>query len=88
MLHTERVGDVIQLAVGATGVGAIFQTYEAGKSVAMGDEQGYFAFGGSTVMTFFEPGKITLAEDILRNTAECLETYARQGDLLGHVCTQ
>lgn len=88
MLHTERVGDVIQLAVGATGVGAIFQTYEAGKSVAMGDEQGYFAFGGSTVMTFFEPGKITPAEDILRNTAECRETYARQGDLLGHVCTQ
>ncbi len=85
MLHSERVGDVIQLAVGATGVGAIFQTYEAGKPVAMGDEQGYFAFGGSTVMTFFEPGRILPAEDILRNTAECRETFARQGDLLGTV---
>ncbi len=85
MLHSERVGDVIQLAVGATGVGAIFQTYESGKPVAMGDEQGYFAFGGSTVMTFFEPGRIQLAEDILRNTADCRETFARQGDLLGTV---
>lgn len=85
MLHTERVGDVVQLAVGATGVGAIFQTYESGKPVAMGDEQGYFAFGGSTVMTFFEPGRIQLAEDIVRNTAECRETFARQGDLLGTV---
>ena len=85
MLHTERVGDVVQLAVGATGVGAIFQTYEGGKPVAMGDEQGYFAFGGSTVMTFFEPGRIQLADDILRNTAECRETFARQGDLLGTV---
>ena len=85
MLHSERVGDVIQLAVGATGVGAIFQTYESGKPVAMGDEQGYFAFGGSTVMSFFEPGRIQLAEDILRNTADCRETFARQGDLLGTV---
>lgn len=85
MLHSERAGDVIQLAVGATGVGAIFQTYEAGKAVAMGDEQGYFAFGGSTVMTFFEPGRIELADDILRNTAECRETFAKQGDLLGHI---
>ena len=85
MLHSERVGDVIQLAVGATGVGAIFQTYESGKPVAMGDEQGYFAFGGSTVMTFFEPGRIQLADDILRNTADCRETFARQGDLLGTV---
>ena len=51
----------------------------------MGDEQGYFAFGGSTVMTFFEPGRIQLAEDIVRNTAECRETFARQGDLLGTV---
>ena len=85
MLHSERVGDVIQLAVGATGVGAIFQTYESGKPVAMGDEQGYFAFGGSTVMTFFEPGHIQLADDILRNTADCRETFARQGDLLGTV---
>lgn len=85
VLHTERVGDVLQLAVGATGVGAIYQTYEAGKPVAMGAEQGYFGFGGSTVMTFFEPGRIELAEDISRNTAECRETFARQGDLLGKV---
>lgn len=85
VLHTERVGDVLQLAVGATGVGAIYQTYEAGAPVAMGDEQGYFGFGGSTIMTFFEPGRIELAEDICRNSAECRETFARQGDLLGKV---
>ncbi len=85
VLHTTRVGDVIQLAVGATGVGAIFQTYSPGERVSKGDEQGYFAFGGSTVMTFFEPGRITLAEDIATNTAKGMETFARCGDLLGKI---
>ncbi len=83
VIHTPDLGDVLSLAVGATGVGAIFQTYTPGATVSMGEEQGYFAFGGSTVMTFFEPGRVQLAEDLLRNTANCVETYARQGDVMG-----
>ncbi len=86
VLHTPDMGDVLSLAVGATGVGAIFQTYRPGTPVAMGDEQGYFAFGGSTVMTFFEPGRVQLAQDLLSNTANCVETYARQGDSMGVRC--
>jgi phosphatidylserine decarboxylase len=66
-------------------VGAIYQTYEPGKPVAKGDEHGYFGFGGSTVMTFFEPGKVKLAEDILTNSANCTETFARMGDTLGTI---
>ncbi|MGN0867996.1 MAG: phosphatidylserine decarboxylase [Akkermansia sp.] len=85
VLHTPDCGEVLLLAVGATGVGSIFQTYRAGEPVCKGDEQGYFAFGGSTVMSFFEPGRITLAPDLVANTAEGFETYARQGDLLGHI---
>ncbi len=85
-IHTPDLGDVLSLAVGATGVGAIFQTYTPGASVAMGEEQGYFAFGGSTVITFFEPGRVQLAEDLLANTANCVETYARQGDSMGTRC--
>ena len=85
VLHTPHLGDVLHLAVGATGVGAIFQTYEAGKAVQKGAEQGYFAFGGSTIMTFFEPGRVQLAEDIVKNTENCVETFARQGDVLGSV---
>ncbi|MBQ9835585.1 MAG: phosphatidylserine decarboxylase [Akkermansia sp.] len=85
-LHTPNMGDVLILAVGATGVGAIGQTYTPGATICKGDEQGYFAFGGSTIITFYEPGRVQLAEDILRNTANCTETYARQGDILGHIC--
>ncbi len=88
LLHTPDLGDVLCLAVGATGVGAIFQTYAPGAEVAMGAEQGYFAFGGSTVMTFFEPGRVQLAADLLANTANCVETYARQGDSMGSRCSK
>lgn len=87
IMQTPHIGDVLILAVGATGVGAIEQTYTPGKSICKGDEQGYFAFGGSTIITFYEPGRIQLAEDILRNTQNCIETYARQGDILGSICS-
>ena len=85
LIRNTAVGDVVSLAVGATGVGAIFQTYAPGCPMSKGDEQGYFAFGGSTVMTFFEPGRVQLAADILENTARCTETYAHMGDTLGSI---
>ncbi len=85
VLHTPGLGEVLSLAVGATGVGAICQTYVPGRPVGKGEEQGYFAFGGSTVMTFFEPGRVRLAPDLLEHSAQCIETYARQGDVLGQI---
>ena len=85
VLHTDTVGDILCLAIGATGVGAIHQTYNAGARVEKGEEQGYFAFGGSTVMTFFEPGRVRPAADLLENTSKGLETYARMGDVLGDI---
>lgn len=83
LLHTPHLGLIATIAVGATGVGAIRQTYHPDHPVCKGDEQGYFAFGGSTIITLFEPGRIRIADDLLRNTAEGLETFARQGDILG-----
>ena len=85
VIHSDAVGDVLSLAVGATGVGAITQTYTPEQHVDKAQEQGYFAFGGSTVMTFFEPGRIQLAEDIAEHSAACVETYAHMGDVLGSV---
>lgn len=85
LLRTPHLGDIVHLAVGATGVGTIFQTYTPDSPVKKGDEQGYFAFGGSTIMTFFEPGRVQLADDILRNTEQCTETFAHVGDTLGRI---
>ncbi len=84
-LQTEEAGDVLLLPIGATGVGAIHQTYTAEQRVEKGDEQGYFAFGGSTVVSFYLPNRVKISQDLLDNTARGYETYARQGDVLGRI---
>ena len=82
-LETERFGAVLYLEIGATNVGSIVQTYTAGKPVAKGDEKGYFRFGGSSTLLLFEPGRIALAPDLLEQSREQRELYARVGDRLG-----
>lgn len=85
LLQTEKAGQIAIIAIGATGVGAIYQTYKPGQAVQKGDEMGYFAFGGSTIMCLFEPGRVQLAADLLEQTAQGRELYARQGDVLGEL---
>lgn len=80
MLHTEDIGDVAIVAVGATGVGSIHQTYVPGQPVHQGDQQGYFCFGGSTVICLFEPGSLQMDEDLLEQTERGYELYAHVGD--------
>lgn len=78
-LETEHLGTVLLLEIGATCVGGIRQTYIPGHPVAKGAEKGYFEFGGSSTITIFEPGAVTLAADLLENTANRTELYARVG---------
>ncbi len=85
LLQSPEWGQVAILEVGATGVGGIRQTYTPGSPICKGDEKGYFYFGGSTVMTFFEPGRIRLADDLLEASSRHMELFARQGDLMGFV---
>jgi phosphatidylserine decarboxylase len=42
-----------------------------------------FAFGGSCVITLFGRGRIRLDQDIVEQSGNCIETYARMGDRLG-----
>ena len=79
-----RFGKVTQVLVGATNVGTIVPTYTAGMPAEKGDELGYFRFGGSFIATLFEPGKIELAEDLVKHSALGFETYAKMGTLLGN----
>ena len=86
MLKSTHFGAVAILEIGATMVGGIVQTYDPGK-VRKGDEKGYFKFGGSCVITLFESGRVLLADDMVKNSAGGMETYARMGDRLGVVRT-
>jgi phosphatidylserine decarboxylase len=83
-LKTERFGRVLCLEIGATCVGTIRQTFTPGQPVAKGAEKGYFAFGGSSTLTLFEPGAVHLEADLLENSANQIELYARIGSRMGH----
>jgi phosphatidylserine decarboxylase len=85
MLESPVFGSVALLEIGATCVGSIVQSYTPG-SVQKGDEKGYFRFGGSMFMMFFEPGRVRFSPDLLENGAEGREVYARVGDSCGHLC--
>lgn len=79
-LQTEKQGDILICDVGATMVGTIIQTYKPGARVKKGEEKGYFAFGGSTLVLLFEEGKISFSADLIENTRLGFETEVKMGE--------
>ena len=79
-LETPDLGTVLLLEIGATCVGEIHQTFEPGTAVEKGAEKGYFAFGGSSTITIFEPGAVKLDADLLEQSSNQTELYARMGE--------
>ncbi len=82
-LRTELLGTVLCLEIGATCVGTICQTFTPGTAVAKGAEKGYFAFGGSSTITIFEPGAVKLAADLVEWSSKQTELYAQVGSRMG-----
>lgn len=82
-LKTQDKGDILIAPIGATMVGSIFETYTPNKPLQKGDEMGYFAFGGSTVVMLVDKDKIKIDEDILQNTQNKIETFVRMGEKIG-----
>jgi phosphatidylserine decarboxylase len=76
-------GKVAVCEIGATMVGTIQQLYVPGRPVPKGEEKGLFKFGGSCVVTVFQPGKVKFDADLVKHSAENLEVYARMGESLG-----
>ena len=75
-------GDIWLVDVGAFGVGTIVQTFR-GDSHAKGDEKGYFKFGGSTVILVAKAGAIRFDDDLVKNSADGLETRVLCGERIG-----
>ena len=86
---SDKFGRISLLEIGATCVGGIKQTYDLGQ-VKKGSEKGFFHFGGSMTMIFFEKGRVVFSEDLLENGEMGREVYGRMGDhcgkatLIGH----
>ncbi|KAI5116381.1 hypothetical protein M0805_005878 [Coniferiporia weirii] len=76
-------GRVMAICVGAMMVGSIKATVQEGEEVGRGQEFGYFAFGGSTIVCLFEKGVVEWDEDLLINGRASLETLVRVGMGIG-----
>ncbi|KIV94639.1 phosphatidylserine decarboxylase [Exophiala mesophila] len=77
-------GRVMFVCIGAMMVGSTVITRKAGERVKRAEELGYFKFGGSTVLLFFEPGRMVYDEDLVDNSSGALETLVRVGMSIGH----
>ncbi|KAI8966678.1 phosphatidylserine decarboxylase-domain-containing protein [Daldinia sp. FL1419] len=73
-IDTELFGRVMVICVGAMMVGSTVITRNEGDEVKRAEELGYFKFGGSTIVTLFEPGKMVFDADLVDNSTSALET--------------
>jgi phosphatidylserine decarboxylase len=83
VFHSENLGDILHIEVGATCVGSIVQTYASREHVRKGDEKGYFKFGGSTTILFFEKNRIKIDRDIITETEKGFEAKVLMGETIG-----
>ena len=83
LFESDNFKDILYVEVGATCVGTIVQTYEPGSRVSKGDEKGFFKFGGSTVVLFFEKDTVKIDSDILKQTNLGYETRVSMGETIG-----
>lgn len=83
LIETAAFGTMASIEVGATNVGSIVQLYPEDCDVKKGDEKGLFKFGGSCVITLFEKGRIAFDSDLVAQSGQCVETFAKMGDRLG-----
>ncbi|CAL2105909.1 Phosphatidylserine decarboxylase proenzyme [Tenacibaculum sp. 190524A02b] len=84
ILKTEDKGDILIAPVGATMVGSIIETYKANTPIKKGDEMGYFAFGGSTIVLLLDKDKIQIDSDLITNTKNKIETFVKMGEKIGN----
>ncbi|MCR4625711.1 MAG: phosphatidylserine decarboxylase [Lachnospiraceae bacterium] len=82
ILDTDHFGRIIQMEVGAMGVGRIVN-YKESEFIERGEEKGYFEFGGSTVCLFVPKGSAVPDADMIKNTAEGYETLVKMGEHIG-----
>ena len=78
LIKTKRFGNVLMSEIGATMVGSIVQTYD-GDTAVKGTEKGYFKFGGSSIVLLFQKGRIKVDSDLVKNSAQNLETTVVYG---------
>jgi len=85
MKHTQTGLPVAFVAIGALLVGSIAWTNggQKGNTVKKGEELGYFAYGGSTVVAVLPQGIVQFDSDLIKNSETPVETLVKVGYSLG-----
>ena len=78
VLLTDHFDTVVQIEVGALLVGKIVNREVS--TFRKGEEKGYFEPGGSTIIQLFRKGCVTIADDILEQSRQHIETKVRFGE--------
>lgn len=82
LLETDHFGPVIQAEIGALIVGGIVNHYD-NTLVHRGMEKGHFDLAGSTIVLFFQKGRIRLLPKIAQASAGGREYRVTQGMQIG-----
>lgn len=83
ILNTNNFDKVIDIDIGALGVGRIKNHHEE-YQYKKGEEKGYFEFGGSTIVLLFKKDIIEIDKDILDNSKDNIETNVKYGEKIGN----
>lgn len=86
ILRTDHFGLVAFIEVGAFGVASIVQTHRGGR-FDKGEEKGYFAFGGSTIIMLFESGRVLFDPDLRQHSANQSECLVKAGEGIATLTT-
>ncbi len=81
-LDNTPCGSVLMIPVGAMCAGKIVNTYQANQHQEKGQEAGYFAFGGSTVVLLFKQDTIRLLDTFITHSQEGFETAIKMGEVI------
>lgn len=76
---------VIQMEVGAMGVGKICNRCPEESDVKKGERKGHFEFGGSSVILLFQDGGFVPDRDLVINSDEGYETKVKMGEKIGRL---
>ncbi len=82
MIDTKNFGKIVQMEVGAMCVGRI-KNYHHKTMVRRGQEKGRFEYGGSTIVLLIRRDYVAIDNDILRNSANGVETKVKLGERIG-----
>jgi len=82
-ITSDRYGPVLMTEIGSFAVASIHQSVAPGVRVDAGAHKGHFALGASTIVLLFRPGAVRFDEDLMRRSAEGMESRVLMGERIG-----